>query len=393
VPPGINSVAVLVVGGGGGSAKESSSGGNGSQVVFNAAIAVTPGAILSITVGAGGRGSSSAQAPGGTGGSSSFASAATAAGGAGGLYNTYNGGAGAGEPGIAGKEFLGGRGGNGISYSMFGSTLYGGGGGGGTWSGTGGAGGSGGGGKGGSGSPGTNGVNNTGGGAGGGGYANLNGAGLDGGSGIVLVLGFFSQLPNVAHNKTATLSAQYATYAPSAATDGIFTSCNAASGGSNSLATADTGMGWLLIDLGATYAISQVGLYGRSATAGLLEQSANLEVRIGASGADGGVSNALCATGVTAPSTGIALSCSLLGRYVSVLRETANYLSLCEVQAFGTPPSPPPLPPLPPLPPPPSPPSPAPPSPPPPLPPSPSPPTPLPVRLQRNSRECMTPAG
>ncbi len=349
MPPGINSVAVLVVGGGGGSAWDTSRGGNGGAVVYNAAIAVTPGASLSITVGAGGAGATSASGTtGGAGGASSFGSAATAAGGAG-ATGTLNGGTGAGGAGGAdGTVTQGAVGGPGIAYSVFGSTLYGGGGGGGAYGGLGGAGGSGGGGRGGNAqsAAGTNGAANTGGGAGGAGYAGYF-APPSGGSGIVLVLGFFSQLPNVALGKTATLSAQLDVYAPAAATDGLFSTCDVASGSANGMTIADTGMGWLLIDLGAMYAISQVGLYGRSVTT-FPEQSSNLAVRIGASAAAGGASNALCAAGVTAPSTGIALSCSLLGRYVSVLRETADYLSLCEVQAFGTPPSPPPPSPLPP---------------------------------------------
>ena len=230
VPASITRVAVLVVGGGGGGGFDGGGGGGGGGVVYNASVAVTAGATISVVVGAGGAGASAYSSNGGRGGNSAFGSI-VALGGSGGYDNHAQnttlsvggsggggfatlgpdsgtagqgnaggagdvggncggGGGGAGGAGGRASATVGGAGGTGISYALFGSgNLYGGGGGGGCWNSayTGGAAGAGGGGYGSVPSTlaGTGGAN-TGGGGGGSYY------GASGGSGIVLVMAFYA---------------------------------------------------------------------------------------------------------------------------------------------------------------------------------------------------------
>ena len=237
-PPGVTSVAVLVVAGGGaggsgnGTGSNGTGGGGAGGVVYNSSYTVVPGNNYSITVGAGGTASSGAQGSSGGnsvfdtitaiggggggasntsninyngvnggsgGGASSFSTVGTAGtgtagqgAGGGGASNTspvYGGGGGGGSAaiGTAGTSTLGGAGGAGTLYSISGvPTYYAGGGGGGSFSSlaTVGVGGSGGGGFGGYAAYGQPGSANTGGGGGGTSGTNLGGAG---GSGIVII--------------------------------------------------------------------------------------------------------------------------------------------------------------------------------------------------------------
>lgn len=182
VPAGINKVDYLVVGAGGGGA---SGGGGGGGVRQGTDYSVTPGATLAISVGAGGAGGNGGSAQtgihGGKGGNSVFATI-TANGGGGGAsnasntagiqngssgggsrydcvssvcgggiagtgiagqgnnggystYNSYGAGGGGGGAGGAGfnttRNYIGGRGGDGLPSSITGTTVYYGGGGGG----------------------------------------------------------------------------------------------------------------------------------------------------------------------------------------------------------------------------------------------------------------------
>lgn len=129
VPPGINKVTVKAWGGGGGGGGADSNGtenragggGGGGAFVLNNNVTVTPGANITVTVGAGGTAGTNPTA-GGTGGTSTFASVApvNAPGGVGGVSGlpadrtgngggggtgTNNGGAGADAPNGGGPDF------------------------------------------------------------------------------------------------------------------------------------------------------------------------------------------------------------------------------------------------------------------------------------------------
>ena len=223
-------VEILVVAGGGGGAGDYGGGGGAGGLIYYASYSVTPQA-YTVTVGAGGGGSTgssirgnngfnsvfnsltavggggggaegnSAGKDGGSGGGSSYSAGAGSPtpgqGSAGGSnlnatpYYAAAGGGGAGAAGAAGSGATGGAGGAGLPYSISGATVYyaGGGGGGGEQTITaGGAGGTGGGGRGsngGSGGAGVAGTDNTGGGGGGG--SGDYGIGAAGGSGIVII--------------------------------------------------------------------------------------------------------------------------------------------------------------------------------------------------------------
>jgi hypothetical protein len=220
------SVNYLVVGGGGGGGYQIA-GGGGAGGVISATTSLTAGTAYTITVGAGGAGSTSAPVVnsgtsssfstfgtgvGGGGGGSAGAAAASGGSGGGGSYvSPYQtggsgtsgqgfgggtgqngtpasggGGGGASAVGANGSTSAGGAGGAGVANTISGASVNygGGGGGGGNVSATGGAGGSGGGGAGGLGVNGSPGTANTGGGGGGGGIS-LNGG--TGGSGIVII--------------------------------------------------------------------------------------------------------------------------------------------------------------------------------------------------------------
>ena len=244
VPQGVSTARTLVVGGGGGGGAHVGGGGGGGQVTATAATSVTPGSVVTVNVGVGGRGASlvnptfSSGANGGT----SYFGAVTATGGgvgtswgsqepggtgvanggggayyAGGVGSAYTGGSGYASPPYAGGGGAGaganggaassngvqaGNGGAGASNDITGaSVVYGGGGGGGvhgtfsssTW-GTSGSGGSGGGATGASATSlagvvrASSGVSGLGGGGGGAGQdASTASYGGSGGSGVVIV--------------------------------------------------------------------------------------------------------------------------------------------------------------------------------------------------------------
>lgn len=269
VPAGVTEVEVLVVGGGGGggpadSNTRSGGGGGAGGVVYDASYTVTPGASMSITIGAGGIGAglccAGSQVATGRNGSSTIFGSITAVGGGGGgnggagagadggsgggagRNNTTSavgtvgqgnnggagsgggsaategagGGGGAGAVGSAGTSAVGGNGGVGLAYDISGvSTYYGGGGGGARYNGSSGTGGLGGGGNGTSVGAGVAGTANRGGGGGG---ASGTANGGSGGSGIVIIkytaappsapdTPVFSVLPTNASSTAITMSA------------------------------------------------------------------------------------------------------------------------------------------------------------------------------------------
>lgn len=214
---GTEKVEILTVGGGGGAGggyydggsnpSSYNGGGGGGEVIYLSSVSLNPSAI-SVTIGSGGiANNNNAGISGGAGVSSVFGSY-TARGGAGGYFRGHGGangdtvhdggikpadvnifgaggGGGAGQNGFNGvSTSLGGAGGNGVAYTISGSSVYYGGGGGGGGSTSISSGGLGGGGYGNNNSP-QNGFANTGGGGGGGsGSAGTNGSG---GTGIVIV--------------------------------------------------------------------------------------------------------------------------------------------------------------------------------------------------------------
>jgi hypothetical protein len=242
----LSAVEVLVVAGGGGGGGSTAGGGGGGGVIYSSAVSVTPGAAVTVTVGAGGAGTvrSDQGAPTNTSGGNSVFGALTAigggrgysgsdtftprtseVGGSGGGGGYYSGGlnpkgSGTSSAGTAGQGFAGGdgaainewgggggggaggaggaqvannslrTGGPGLGFNISGTLqYYGGGGGGGCHLSGFSLGGIGGGGNGGDGSayvP-TAGTTNTGGGGGGGGYYQFGPGGGAGGSGIVIV--------------------------------------------------------------------------------------------------------------------------------------------------------------------------------------------------------------
>lgn len=239
VPSGVTEVEVLVVGGGGSGGSGFGGGGGGAgEVIYNSAYSVTPLDAITVTVGTGGAGvvpntfgnygtdssfdgqtangggAGGMNSNGGNGGSGGGASGGTSAKSGGsadatcpsgftchkyaggndpssGAYISAGGG-GAGEVGANSTASLPGDGGDGVAYSISGSSVYYGGGGGGSYSaGDGGAGGLGGGGMGDnganpdgsdSGRDGTDGL-----GGGGGGHWTNYGSSGDGGDGVVIV--------------------------------------------------------------------------------------------------------------------------------------------------------------------------------------------------------------
>lgn len=227
VPAGVTSVEYLVVAGGGGGGGGWFGGGGGAGGMQTGTLSVTPGASLTVTVGAGGVGGAAAGGAGGSGGESQFGPIKSIGGGGGGGNGTAgvaggSGGGGAesraGGSGNAGQGFAGGNGGGagsdgagggggasaaggnragGVSgsggagrvSSITGAPVtFAGGGGGGANTGTPGTGGSGGGGSGRAGGAGLDGIINTGGGGGGAGGNGGASNGGAGGSGIVIVI-------------------------------------------------------------------------------------------------------------------------------------------------------------------------------------------------------------
>jgi hypothetical protein len=188
-----NAYTVTIGAGGAGSTAAANKGVNGSNSVFST--------ITSAGGGGGGSDTNASGANGGSGGGEVNANRGGVGGtgtpnqgfdggSASGVNFNGSGGGGAGAIGIGGDAAYGGVGGAGVTTSISGtSTSYAGGGGGGSANTAGGAGGAGGGGAGGRTTPGTNGTANTGGGAGGGGASGTNPErnGGAGGSGIVII--------------------------------------------------------------------------------------------------------------------------------------------------------------------------------------------------------------
>jgi hypothetical protein len=119
VPANVQLVNLILVGGGGGgaggrSAGGGGAGGNGGAVSTFNNVAVTPGSVITITIGNGG-GAGGVDNNGGAGGTTSFGGN-SASGGAGGTVRTTAapGGNGAGGSGVAGSGANGGNGGNGV---------------------------------------------------------------------------------------------------------------------------------------------------------------------------------------------------------------------------------------------------------------------------------------
>ena len=104
VPTGVSKVDVLVVAGGGGGAGSVSGGGGAGGLVWQEGYAVTPGASIAVTVGAGGAGGAT-NSSGNNGQNSSFGSLEAIGGGRGGAAGTTNT-----DPGV------GGSGGGGARY-------------------------------------------------------------------------------------------------------------------------------------------------------------------------------------------------------------------------------------------------------------------------------------
>ena len=92
---------------------------------------------------------------------------------------------------------------------------------------------------------------------------------------------------------------------------------------------------WWMVDLGAPTALGSVVITGL--TEFWSSESDNLELRVGNSSADGGTGNAVCAAGINAGANSVVkVACdSLVGRYVTINRMSADYLALCEVAIYG----------------------------------------------------------
>ena len=146
---------------------------------------------------------------------------------------------------------------------------------------------------------------------------------------------------NIAPQGTATSSSVYNSDAqPSNAIDNLLytdgsltgnTCYKLASPWNGLFETSGTG-GWWMLDLGATYAVKFVTLWGR---ANYAAGSSGLNVFAGASGANGGQANAQCGSAVNAPPSSVNVTCAISARYVTVVQpsNTAG-LGLCQVQVW-----------------------------------------------------------
>lgn len=114
VPASVASVNVLVVAGGGAGSGNAGGGGGAGGVIHNTAYAVTPGATITVTVGAGG---TVVSGYGNNGGNSSFGSLTAIGGGAGGTYSYGGASGGSGGGGGSGEsgDLAAGAGGAGTS--------------------------------------------------------------------------------------------------------------------------------------------------------------------------------------------------------------------------------------------------------------------------------------
>ena len=103
----------------------------------------------------------------------------------------------------------------------------------------------------------------------------------------------------------------------------------------------ENGVAWLLIDMGATYVVNTVFVYGRNSyyitpsSCGPISlndncQSMGLNISVSNTNTPGG--NMACAGGgISAQVDGTAVVCNFSGRYVSILRATSNVMSICQV--------------------------------------------------------------
>jgi hypothetical protein len=119
VPEGASLLTVLVVGAGGGGGYNGGGGGGGGNAVLNTNYSVTPGQIISVTVGLGGTGGIVAPPTNATAGGSSAFGAVTATGGTQGNNNDGSGGSSGGFAGGAGNVSFGGGGGAGAGGTGF----------------------------------------------------------------------------------------------------------------------------------------------------------------------------------------------------------------------------------------------------------------------------------
>ena len=148
-------------------------------------------------------------------------------------------------------------------------------------------------------------------------------------------------LVNYAPQGTATSSSVYNSDAqPSNAIDNLLYTDGSLTGNTcyklaspwNGLFETSGAGGWWMLDLGATYTIALVTLWGRVNYA---EGSSGLNVFAGASGANGGQANAQCASAVNAPPGGINVTCAVSARYVTVVQPSLSVgLDLCQVQVW-----------------------------------------------------------
>lgn len=107
-------------------------------------------------------------------------------------------------------------------------------------------------------------------------------------------------------------------------------SCDAGSNGYYLSITSGAYGEWWMVDLGQSFWVASVTIFGRSATYAV--QSSALTIYVGDSPLFGGTANAVCASGVNAAyGTGTNVACSMVGRYVTVRIMSSNPLSLCQV--------------------------------------------------------------
>ncbi|KAI7814509.1 hypothetical protein IRJ41_020636, partial [Triplophysa rosa] len=138
---------------------------------------------------------------------------------------------------------------------------------------------------------------------------------------------------NLALNGTATHSSTHSSYVAANAIDGLryrlglAPSCSITSSESNP---------WWRLDLLGDYKISTVIISNRR-DAGA-EQTNGAEIRIGNSLDNNGNNNPICGVFPNLQvGTSITFSCNgMVGRYVNVVMPTVQYLSLCEVEVYGT---------------------------------------------------------
>jgi hypothetical protein len=96
---------------------------------------------------------------------------------------------------------------------------------------------------------------------------------------------------------------------------------------------------WAEVDLGQSYAITSLVIYGPVITAP--EQSQSLSVYVGDNGYDAYTSDYNCGSGVgeagSNSADGQTLNCQTTGRYITIVRAPDNgqRLGLCEIEVYG----------------------------------------------------------